>query len=924
MNKIISYIIIFLSFLLLATPTFSQEDIDNKIDSLKAIIKSSPKEEARINNDIAELLLETDDSTLIEYINKNLFPSFKISKEEKLRSYSILGDYYLYTYQFDNATKYYLTALSISTTPEQKLSFIMITATTYIRKDYYTQALELLKQAKPLIRDNDYEHSYRYNYYLGICYIHTSNFKRGEHHLLEALKAADLMNSNLYKIRIASRLGQLKILQNEYAESLQYATEALKLMKSDSVNFSYAIAMLNLGQIYSIKKQYNIASNYFNTAISLSKMLGQNKLHAQSLLFNAQNELKNNKLEGAYKDLNIALPIFKKTHSIYSIFSAEIELAKYYRIKNDSINCLKHIAEAKSLEKQIYSTALIADFNLEQSMYYFSQKRYDNAIKHIELASFYAQNTNDKIRLYNIYSVESAIDSAIGNYAKAFIKCNLAKNLQQKFYDKTFSNYYENIQAEAELESNKEIIKVLNYEKKEREAILSKNEKTIKTQNLIIIITIIVVIFAIILLFLSFYFLRQRKKDNKILKQQNCKIKQQTEELDAQKEHLKNINKELEKVSIIAEKTDNAVRVINAEGDIVWVNNAYYDFYGYSFEEVSNLNNEKLFGINNDFKIEDLINVWYKNKQPITFQAKHIKKNEETIWTQTTLTPILNEKNKIEKMIAIDTDISLLKAAEKKIQDNNKDITESILYARNIQVALMSPFEDLKNYYPDSFTIYKPKSIVSGDFYWFHHTQDKTIIVCGDCTGHGVPGAFMSIMGLSFLNAIVKEKGIINTAEILDKMRESIITHLKQSSHPDKLNDGMDMSIVAIDKTNKTIEYAGALLPVYIIRNNKVITLAPDKMSLSFNQKKQNPFNSVSMEIEENDYLYMFTDGFYDQFGGPDNDKLKYKRFKEILCNSNKIENILEQKKNIETAFNKWKGSNIQIDDILLMGIKIG
>jgi serine phosphatase RsbU (regulator of sigma subunit) len=327
-------------------------------------------------------------------------------------------------------------------------------------------------------------------------------------------------------------------------------------------------------------------------------------------------------------------------------------------------------------------------------------------------------------------------------------------------------------------------------------------------------------------------------------------------------------------------------------------------------------------GNNANVNIQQLVNVWYGDKQPITFESLHKTKSGKDIWIQTTLTPILDESGKIYRMIAIDSDISKLKNIESELLEKNEDITSSISYAKQIQQAMMPPFSIINDFYQDSYYLLKPKSIVSGDFYWTTFKNNRLVVVCADSTGHGVPGAFMSMIGMSFLNKIVNEKGFVAPDIILNRMRKNIITHLHQSKSGTVSNDGMDMAVVSIDVENYQLDFAGAMNPIYIIRNNNLIELKPDKMPVGFIEIKERPFSSTSLSLEKNDTVFMFTDGYQDQFGGKTGNKMKRQKLKNIFIEAATLPSE-EQGLFIENEFYKWKGNNHQVDDVLIISLII-
>lgn len=259
----------------------------------------------------------------------------------------------------------------------------------------------------------------------------------------------------------------------------------------------------------------------------------------------------------------------------------------------------------------------------------------------------------------------------------------------------------------------------------------------------------------------------------------------------------------------------------------------------------------------------------------------------------------------------------------KELASKNKDITDSIRYAERIQRAVLPPDELVKKSLPDSFVFFRPKDIVSGDFYWVYNKNEKILYSAADCTGHGVPGAFMSIIGHNSLDKIVGEMEITTPSLILDELNQSVSTTLRQKSEMDQVKDGMDMALISVDTEKKTIEYAGAHNPLYIIRNDELIETKANKFAIgSFIRGEKQKFENHTFEAMSGDTIYAFSDGFPDQFGGENGKKYKYRPFKNFLMSIHK-EPMHVQHQKLEDEFISWLGSYEQIDDVLIIGVKI-
>jgi len=256
------------------------------------------------------------------------------------------------------------------------------------------------------------------------------------------------------------------------------------------------------------------------------------------------------------------------------------------------------------------------------------------------------------------------------------------------------------------------------------------------------------------------------------------------------------------------------------------------------------------------------------------------------------------------------------------IAHKNANITASITYAKRIQSAILPPKEIIEQLIPDSFIFYKPKSIVSGDFYWLEQHEQYIYIAAVDCTGHGVPGALMSIVGYNILNQALNEKHLLHPSEIIDYLSVTLAKTLRQTDDAKSVRDGMDLMLCRIDKSNLQLEYSGSHLPLYIIRKGKLIEYKSEMVSIG--QTFLNNFlgfSNQSFKLETNDLLYLFSDGYIDQFNGETDQKFSNIRFKELLVRIAAL-SMSEQQTKLEEQFEKWKGKSEQIDDVMVIGIK--
>lgn len=262
---------------------------------------------------------------------------------------------------------------------------------------------------------------------------------------------------------------------------------------------------------------------------------------------------------------------------------------------------------------------------------------------------------------------------------------------------------------------------------------------------------------------------------------------------------------------------------------------------------------------------------------------------------------------------------SIIITQKENLEVKNKEITDSITYAKRIQTAILPPDSVFKKHLKESFILYLPKDVVAGDFYWMEHLNDVVLFAAADCTGHGVPGAMVSVVCNNALNRSVREEGITDPGRILDRTRDIIVHEFGKSN--EDVKDGMDISLCALNTKTLELKWAGANNPLWYVRNGELLEVKPDKQPIGqyFNAK---PFTTHSLKLQAGDVLYVTTDGYQDQFGGEKGKKYKASNLKQLLLD-NHHRSLEDQKKAVMTSFIDWKGKNEQVDDVCIIGVKI-
>ncbi len=309
-----------------------------------------------------------------------------------------------------------------------------------------------------------------------------------------------------------------------------------------------------------------------------------------------------------------------------------------------------------------------------------------------------------------------------------------------------------------------------------------------------------------------------------------------------------------------------------------------------------------------NFMLEKIEEYYNELEQKVEDRTREVRQQKEEIETQR---DDLAEKNEY------------LHFAYHKIELQNKNITDSIHYAERIQRAILPPTTYVKAVLQDYFVLYQPKDIVSGDFYWVNVKEDLAMVAAVDCTGHGVPGAFMSIIGNENLNHVVNVDGFRQPDQILNALNERITGALNQDNRTKTVKDGMDMSFCVIDRQRKVVSFAGANNPIYFVSGNELHIIKGDKFPIGASVAEQPTlFTNNEIPYRSGDQLYLFSDGFADQFGGPDNKKFMYKRLREVLLSVSAL-SMEEQRKTLLSDFDEWKGEETQIDDVLIIGVRL-
>jgi phosphoserine phosphatase RsbU/P len=336
---------------------------------------------------------------------------------------------------------------------------------------------------------------------------------------------------------------------------------------------------------------------------------------------------------------------------------------------------------------------------------------------------------------------------------------------------------------------------------------------------------------------------------------------------------------------------------------------------GHFNERVEILGNNEIATLSEQFNqmIEELESLYNDLEQKVRDRTAEIMQQKEEIETQ---------RDAIEEQKDMLLDVNkTLESANKEISAQKKQVTDSIIYSKRIQTAILPANEQVKKLFPQSFILYRPKDIVSGDFYWVAEVDNFKMIAAVDCTGHGVPGAFMSILGYNNLNHAVNYKGARMAGDVLRELNHAVIDTLSQQE--EDIRDGMDVAICCFDVANNKLYYAGANNPLIMVRNNEIFQYEPTKAPIGKNDEfSAGEFQNNEIDMQPGDIYYIFSDGYADQFGGTENKKFLKRRLKALLHDISGLP-MEEQKKRLGANFDEWKGRYEQVDDIMIIGVQV-
>ncbi len=890
-------------FILFFTICFSAK-ADREIDSLIIRIGKEINDEKKI-----ELLLKLSSKfekksygVAIDYATKSLNLSKKInSKKLMVKSYEQIARSNLRKEKYNQALNFYNKTLKLALEINDNSTIgkcylakgVIFNFKGELKKsqEFYFKALPIQKK----INDNLSLGHIHNN--IGEIYKTYADYKKAIKFYNEALKYYRNCNYIDGIITVYGNFGEIYIKTNNYSKSLEYFLKCLKLAEENNSEDKIADTYNYLGEIYKFQEEYEKAINYFKKSLEISENYIITVRKANSYYHIGEVYFEKKKygisLEYNYK----ALRLLEDIGNNIKIIEIYLAVSKIYVMKNKFKDGINFLEKSLKMSEKINDKHSIASTNCTYAFCHFKMEEYEKAINFAEKSYIMGR----KLKSPLIIQKSSKILSESFAIKKDFQNAYKFEILHSKLKDSLKSKYKIKKLTELELKY------IFDKDKIDRRKKFKKVEKREKIYRTSFIIGVIAFIIIMSIIYISYIYRKKAfriiDKKNKFMEEINKEINRKNEILETQKEEIEEQSEKQKKLN--EQIFEDNIKIENQKTSILSRNEELEK----QKEEISNKN---LFVESQKLELEKTMMELKKKNEKIILQNAEVQQQKEEIFAQT---KNLQEAN--EDIIIKNEELEI---KQKLIEINNKNIIDNINYAKKIQLEVLTQKETIKKTFPYSFIFSKEKNIVSGDFPWFAENQTKIFFAAVDCTGEGIAGALISMIAENVLNEIVYRKKIFSSNLILKEMHKDVQRILRQKESDNY--DGMDISICVIDKKKKILEYSGARSSLIYIKNNKTYLIKPDRLAIGgFIKNKKREYKRHEISFDKNTLFYVFSDGFYSQFGGEKGRKLLLKNFKKLLFEIHR--NSLEkQGELLKIKFKNWTGKQTKVDNVLVIGIK--
>lgn len=856
-----------------------------KTDSL---LRDTSKSKHKINSIKTAVLSAKSDTQAINLINK-------LARHYGQPSYFLTSDAILHSGKI-NYTKGLISALTLRGVQFE------IDAKPDSAKVCYNKAMALANKTgdKKLLAQVIYDQA--------DVYYDNSAYKKALDGYNKAFAIADSLNDYKLSADCLYSIGQSDQMMYNYFDALGFYNRAIQAayQANDTSRVIYCLSAV--GEVYRMQSVYGTALFYYNECIKMAEKQG-NKAQVDFCL-SSIGEVYHQQADNikAMEYLNQSIKVAKEIDDKSDIAACLSSLADIYNVEADYIKALEYYQQAIKIDKELEDESDIAYSYVGMGDIYKEEKDYTNSLNSYKLGMNIAKKTDDK-GLYNTcLKLIGEIYREQGNYAEALNYYNRVITLANQIQDDDNQSgaYYDMGEVYSLLQDDKEALeyyqKALDIAKMNKSnhmiaaCLYGMGEIYVKSPNMV-----------------------QKAKDFAV---QSLKASQMSREPVGIENAAKLYSKASEKLG----DYKNAL--------------AMHQLFTQMKDSISNIEEIKKFStIEYKSKEEQLQSE--EEKTTAVFKAE-ADKNKAELKRQETLRyayiggillvlmfsgivyrGLLQNKKKAliisRQKEEVERQKSFAEQQKALVDEKNKEIVDSINYAKRLQDAILPPVQLIEEHLPDSFILYKPKAIVAGDFYWMEKIGDEILIAAADCTGHGVPGAMVSVVCSNALNRAVKEFHLREPGEILDKVRELVVETFERSGSDVK--DGMDISLCSLNTQTREMKWSGANNPLWYMEDNLLKEIAPDKQPIGKYDKVM-PFKTHKLTLKKGDTVYLFSDGFADQFGGEKGKKFKYRQIQNKIIELAST-SLKQQGEVLHRVFEEWKGMLEQVDDVLMIGIRL-
>jgi serine phosphatase RsbU (regulator of sigma subunit)/tetratricopeptide (TPR) repeat protein len=701
-------------------------------------------------------------------------------------------------------------------------------------------------------------------------------------------KVLEMTKDPLARLSLLNELGGV-YLKTKPERAYECAKQALELAQKAGKKGAEAGAYTSIGNYHYLEGNYTESLKNYLAAGKIMEALQEKKGIAGSYTGIANVYYAQNDIAKALEYHQKALAIWEELKSKQGLSGSLMNIANIYQLQKKLDLALDYNYQALQMKQELGDyKGLSSSYNNIGNILY-EQGHYDSALNYQLKAMQVRQKLNNKaglagsyINIGNIYDKQGKVTEAIDYQQKAV---ELAKGIG---YKDALKSAYLSLAAlhEKQKSSDKALeyyklytdVKdtLLNEEKSKQLATLQTVYETEKKEKEIVLLT------------------KERQIQDLVLNQQQQQIEKQAFENEKKRTQIELLNKQKQIQELDLEKK---------EGELTKQKLLTEAQEREAKLQQANAERQKLVSLFTGLGLVMMILLAF-----FIFRSYRQKKKSNI--------ELADKNEKIQQAYVI------IEQNRDEIAQKNKDIQDSINYAKRIQEAILPPVDAIKKAFPESFILYQPRDVVSGDFYSFAEKNGKTVLAAVDCTGHGVPGALMSMIGNDQLNQIVAESGITKPSEVLSRLNKGIKNALKQNHDDSETKDGMDIAICTFDLKNNVVEYAGAQRPLWYISNGVLNEIKGNDVSVGGITRDDFEFTNHTIGYTQGDMFYLFSDGYIDQFGGVSGKKFMNKRFKELLMDIHP-KPMDAQRSMLVNNFSEWKQDLMQVDDVLVVGVRV-